>query len=122
MGASQSGVFNIQEWTDLGTPMVGGRLYTYAHGTTTQKVAYTDQSALVPHTYTNDGLGGQYIALNSRGELPASLYLTAGSYDLLLKTAAGATVWTRRADPQDGANTYDDGAWGGDFVSDGLWG
>ena len=99
MSASQSGTFNVQEFTDLGAPLVGGRLYTYAYGTTTQKTAYTDHAGTIPHTYTSDGLGGQYIALNSRGELPATLYLSQGSYDLALKTAAGATVWTRRADP-----------------------
>lgn len=99
MSASQSGVYNLQAFTDLGAPLVGGRLYTYAYGTTTQKTAYTDHAAAVPHTYTSDGLGGQYIALNSRGELPAPLYLSGGSYDLALKTSAGATVWTRRADP-----------------------
>lgn len=99
MSASQTGVFNLQQFTDLGAPLVGGRLYTYSYGTTTQKTAYTDHAGTIPHTYTNDGLGGQYIALNSRGELPAPLYLSAGSYDLALKTASGATVWTRRADP-----------------------
>ena len=99
MSASQSGVFNLQEFTDLGAPLVGGRLYTYVQGTTTQKTAYTDHAGTIPHTYTSDGLGGQYIALNTRGELPAPLYLAAGSYDLALKSAAGATVWTRRADP-----------------------
>jgi hypothetical protein len=97
--ASQSGVYNLQQFTDLGALSVGGRLYTYAYGTTTQKTAYTDAAGAVPQTYTNDGLGGQYIALNARGELPAPLFLSAsGSYDLALKTAAGATVWTRRAD------------------------
>lgn len=99
MSASQSGQFNTQEFTDLGVPLVGGRLYTFAYGTTTQKTAYTDHAGTIPHTYTSDGLGGQYIALNARGELPAPIYLAAGSYDLALKTAAGATVWTRRADP-----------------------
>ena len=99
MSASQSGTFNVQEFSDLGAPLVGGRLYTYAYGTTTQKTAYTDHAGAVPHTYTSDGIGGQYIALNSRGELPAPLYLTGGSYDIALKTALGATVWTRRADP-----------------------
>ncbi|CAB4127575.1 hypothetical protein UFOVP92_43 [uncultured Caudovirales phage] len=99
MSASQSGTFNVQEFTDLGAPLVGGRLYTYAYGTTTQKTAYTDHAGTIPHTYTSDGIGGQYIAINSRGELPAPLYLSQGSYDLALKTAAGATVWTRRADP-----------------------
>jgi Pectate lyase superfamily protein len=99
MSASQTGTFNVQEFSDLGSPLVGGRLYTYAFGTTTQKTAYTDAAGTISQTYTSDGLGGQYIALNARGELPAPLYLAAGSYDLALKTAQGATVWTRRADP-----------------------
>lgn len=99
MGASQSGVFNAQEFTDAGVTLVAGRLYTYAQGTTTLKVAYTDAAGLVPHTYTSDGAGGQYIALDVRGELPAPLYLLPGSYDLALKRADGSTVWTRRADP-----------------------
>lgn len=97
MTASLSGVFSVQQFTDIGDPLVGGRLYTYEPSTTTHKTAYTNAAATVAHTYTSDGLGGQYIALDSRGELPAGLFLTAGGYDLALKTAAGATVWTRRA-------------------------
>ena len=81
MTASQSGQFNLQEFADLGAPLAGGRLYTYSYGTTTHKVAYTDYAGTTPHTYTSDGLGGQYIALNVRGELPAPLYLATGSYD-----------------------------------------
>jgi len=99
MAASLSGVFNLQQFTDLGALGVGMRLYTYIQGTTTHKIAYTDQAGTISHTYTSDGSGGQYIALNARGELPAPLYLTSGSYDLALKTSTGATVWTRRADP-----------------------
>jgi len=99
MTASLSGVFNVQQFTDTGALAAGHRLYTYTYGTTTHKAAYTDAAGLVPHTYTSDGIGGQYIALNARGELPSPLYLATGSYDLALKTSAGATVWTRRADP-----------------------
>lgn len=95
--ASQPGLFNFQAFTSLGTPAASYRLYTYSPSTTTHKDAYTDEAASVPHTYTSDGSGGQYIALDARGELPAPLYLTAGGYDMCLKTAAGATVWTRRA-------------------------
>lgn len=92
-------MFSIQEFSDAGLPLALGRLYTYTTGTTTQKTAYTDPAGLVPHTYTSDGLGGQYIGLNSRGELPAPLYLLADSgYDLALKRADGSSVWTRRAD------------------------
>ena len=97
MAASLSGEFNLQEFTDLGALAAGYRLYTYAAGTTTQKTAYTDAAGSVAHTYTSDGGGGQYIALNSRGELPAPLFLTTGGYDIALKTSAGASVWTRRA-------------------------
>ena len=96
---SQSGVYNLQAFTSLGALGVGYRLYTYTAGTTTHKTAYTDSAGAVAHTYTNDGSGGQYIAMDARGELPAPLYLTSGAYDLALKTAAGATVWTRQADP-----------------------
>ena len=97
MAASQPGVFNVQQFTDAGAPAANYRLYTYVQGTTTQKVAYTDAAGSVAHTYTSDGSGGQYIGLNSRGELPAPLFLTAGAYDITLKTPAGATVWTRYA-------------------------
>ncbi len=97
--ASLSGEFNLQEFSDAGALLVSGRLYTYVQGTTTQKTAYTDFAGTIAHTYTSDGLGGQYIALNARGELPAPLYLTSGSYDIALKRADGSTVWTRRADP-----------------------
>ncbi len=96
---SQPGMFTLQAFTDLGALMASGRLYTYTQGTTTKKVAYTEATGTTAHTYTSDGAGGEYIALNARGELPAPLYLTAGAYDITLKTAAGATVWTRRADP-----------------------
>ena len=99
MAASQPGFFSLQEFSDLGAPLVGGRVYTYAQGTTTHKTAYTNKAGTIAHTYTSDGIGGQYIALDERGELPAPLYLAPDSYDITLKTAAGATIWTRRADP-----------------------
>lgn len=101
MSASLSGVFNVQEFDDNGTLLVSGRLYTYAPSTTILKTAYTDAAASVPHTYTSDGAGGQYIALNARGELPAGLFLTAGGYDLALKRADGTLVKTYRATGQD---------------------
>jgi hypothetical protein len=104
MSASQPAYFHLQEFSDGGVLLVGGRLYTYAQGTTALKVAYTDPAGAVAQTYTADGQGGQYIALNARGELPATLYLATGAYDIALKRADGSTVWTRRADPTgDGA-------------------
>lgn len=95
--ASQPGLFNFQAFTNLGDLGDGMRLYTYIPATTTHKVAYTDAAGAIPHTYTSDGSGGLYIALDARGELPAPLYLSSGGYDLKLTTPAGATTWTRRA-------------------------
>ncbi len=103
MTASQAGYFNLQSFDSLGAMAVGGRIYTYIAGTTTQKTAYTDSAASVAHTYTPDGIGGQYIGIDARGELPAPLFLTTGAYDITYKTSAGATVWTRKAVPQDDA-------------------
>jgi hypothetical protein len=94
---SLSGVFNLQNFTDAGLPAANYRLYTLEPGTTTQKVAYTDQAGTTSHTYVSDGAGGMYIALNARGELPAPLFLQAGGYDIAIKTPSGAAVWTRRA-------------------------
>ena len=96
--ASVPGLINFQQFTASGDLAALYRLYTYTQGTTTHKDAFTDVAGTIAHTYTSDGAGGQYIALDARGELPAPLYLSAGAYDLALKTAAGATIWTRRAD------------------------
>lgn len=101
MAASQAGWFNFQALTNQGDLADGYRLRTYAPGTTTQKTAYTDAAGAISHTYTSDGVGGLYIALNERAELPAPLFLSLGGYDILLQTAAGATVWSRRAYGQD---------------------
>lgn len=103
MSASQPGVFSPQQFTDAGAPLAAGRLYTYAAGTTAHKTTYTDAAGLVPHTYTADGLGGSYIALNARGELAAAFYLGAGVYDIVLKRFDGSTVWTRPACGMDSA-------------------
>lgn len=98
MAASQPGVFNVQQFTDDGSPAASHRLYTYAQGTTTHKAAFTNAAGTISHSYTSDGIGGLYIALNARGELPAPLFLASGAYDLALKTPSGATVWTRYAE------------------------
>lgn len=79
-------------WASDGTPLASGRLYTYASGTTTQKNAFTDSGLGTPCTYTSDGVGGLYIALDARGE--AQLWLGTGAYTFVLKTSTGASVWT----------------------------
>ena len=82
----------FKAWSDSGVPLTTARLYTYSNGTTTQKNAFTTAALSTPCTYTSDGSGGTYIAMNSRGE--ALLWLGSGTYTLTLKTSAGATIWS----------------------------
>lgn len=95
--ASLPGWFNFNAFTDAGAIAASYRLYTFTAGTTTHLAAYTNSAGTTAHTYVSDGAGGQYIALNSRGELPAPLFLGTGSYDIRLNRPDGTTVWTREA-------------------------
>ena len=117
MAASLSGLFNLQVMTSTGAPAFNHRLYTFANGTTTQKTAWTDAAGTVAHAYVSDGLGGLYIALNARGELPAPLFLTTGPYDIALKDTLGAAVWTRYSRGQDDASATADAALRADLAS-----
>ena len=69
---------------DAGNPLVGGLLYTYASGTTTPKATYT--SSTLGTANTNP------VVLDARGE--AQVWLGSGAYTMVLKTAAGVTVWS----------------------------
>jgi len=74
----------IQFFDSSGSPLVGGKLYSYAAGTTTPLATYTDNSAT--STNTNP------VILDSRGE--ASVWLGAGPYKLRLATATNVDIWT----------------------------
>ena len=82
----------FKAWSDSGVPLANARLYTYDSGTTTQKNAFTNAGLGTPCTYTSDGGGGQYIAMDSRGE--AQLWLGTGAYTLTLKTSVGGTIYS----------------------------
>lgn len=82
----------FRSFLDSTLPNVGGRLYTYASGTTTHKDAYTDATLTVPCTYVADGTGHLYIALNARGE--AQVWLGSGAYTMVDQTALGVTLDT----------------------------
>jgi hypothetical protein len=75
-----------------GVPNVGGRLYTYASGTTTHKDAFTDATLTVPCTYTADGSGHLYITLDARGE--SQVWLGSGAYTFVVTDALGVTIWS----------------------------
>jgi hypothetical protein len=65
------------------TPLVGGRLRTFAAGTSTPKATYSDAAATVANANP--------VVLDARGE--ATVYWQ-GAYRVQLETAAGAVIWT----------------------------
>jgi hypothetical protein len=84
MSANLSAVPKLQFFDNNGNPLVGGKLYTYAAGTTTPLATYTDASAGTPNTNP--------VILDSRGE--ANVWLSATTYKFVLKDSADATIWT----------------------------
>lgn len=76
--------YKAQFFSDIGAPLVGGKLYTYAAGTSTPLATYTSQSGASANTNP--------IILNSRGE--ADIWLSALSYKFALQAADGTPLWT----------------------------
>lgn len=75
----------FQALTAAGAPLAGGKLHTYAAGTSTPLATYTDSTGGTPNANP--------VILNSRGE--ADVWLTEGSgYKLTLTDSADVTVWT----------------------------
>lgn len=66
-----------------GAPLVGGLLYTYVAGSTTEKATYSDRSCATANTNP--------VVLDSRGE--AVVYLS-GAYKFVLKDSDGVEIWT----------------------------
>ena len=77
-------------FADDGSPLAGGRLYTYESGTTTHKAAFADSTLSTPCAYVNDGTGALYIALNPRGE--AQVWFGSGVYGWKLTDSAGGEI------------------------------
>jgi len=75
-----------------GNPLVGGKLYTYAAGTTTPQATYTD--------YTGATANTNPVIFNSRGE--AAVWCGNSRYYMELKDANDTLIWT--ADNVNGAN------------------
>lgn len=67
-----------------GAPLVGGKVYTYAAGTTTPQATYTDSTGNVPNTNP--------VILDSRGE--ANIWLGESSYKFKLTDANNVEIWT----------------------------
>jgi hypothetical protein len=74
-----------QFFSDAGVPLVGGKVYTYAAGTTTPLATFQDSTGLVSNTNP--------IILDSRGE--ANIWLSPSlAYKFILKDANDAPIWT----------------------------
>jgi hypothetical protein len=84
MSAALSPVPKLQFFTAAGVPLVGGKLYSYAAGTTTPLATYTSS--------TGGTSNPNPVILDSRGE--AAVWLGTPLYKLKLTTAAGAEIWT----------------------------
>jgi microcystin-dependent protein len=68
-----------------GNPLAGGKLYTYASGTSTPLAVYTDALLTIP--------AANPVVLDANGE--STIYVEAGvAYKFVLKSSADVTQWT----------------------------
>lgn len=77
-----------QFFDNNGTPLSGGKLYTYAAGTTTPQTTYTTSAGSVARTNP--------IVLDSAGRVGdgGEIWLTAQNYKFILKTSLDVTLAT----------------------------
>ncbi|MFZ9845254.1 MAG: sialate O-acetylesterase [Candidatus Nanopelagicaceae bacterium] len=82
--ASLTPIPKLQFFDANGNPLVGGKLYTYAAGTTTPLATYTDSTGASANTNP--------VILDSRGE--ANVWLEDAQYKFVLQDANSALIWT----------------------------
>lgn len=76
-----------QFFDNNGTPLAGGKLYSYAAGTTTPQVTYTTSAGNVAHTNP--------IVLDSAGRVPSGeIWLLPQTYKFILHTSANVLIAT----------------------------
>jgi hypothetical protein len=76
-----------QFFDDNGNPLTGGKVYTYAAGTTTPAATYTTSTGAVANTNP--------IILDAAGRTANETWLVAGSlYKFIVKTSADVLVGT----------------------------
>lgn len=75
-------------------PCAGGTLAFFDRGTTTPRMTWADADKAVPNPNP--------VPLDSSGRVNNNVWLD-GAYSVVLKNAAGATVWTRDVDSGSGA-------------------
>jgi len=74
----------MQFFDNAGNPLSGGKLYTYAAGTSTPLATYTDQGGATPNANP--------VVLNTRGE--ANIWLGTSLYKFTLKDSTDVLIWT----------------------------
>jgi hypothetical protein len=76
-----------QFFTNSGVPLTGGKLYTYAAGTTTPQATYTSSSGITAHANP--------IILDSAGRVPGGeIWLLAPLYKFVLNTSTDVLIAT----------------------------
>src|SRR5947207_7538163 len=74
-------------FSDLGVTLPGALLYTYAAGTSTPESTYSDANL--------ETANSNPVVANSGGLL-GPIYLSWGtSYDMVLKSSTGVTIWSQ---------------------------
>jgi len=76
-----------QFFNNDGTVLAGGKIYTYAAGTSTPKATYTTSAGNIAHANP--------IILDSSGRVPSGeIWLTSGTYKFSVFTSANALIAT----------------------------
>lgn len=76
-----------QFFNNDGTVLSGGKIYTYAAGTTTPKATYTTSAGNIAHSNP--------IVLNSAGRVPTGeIWLTVSTYKFVLNTSTDVLIAT----------------------------
>ena len=85
---SPVGGAGAQFFDNNGNPLTGGKLYTYAAGTTTPQATYTSAAGSTFHTNP--------IVLDAAGRVPGSseIWLQFAPYKFILKTSTDVTLGT----------------------------
>ncbi len=81
-----------QYFDSNGNPLAGGKLYSYATGTTTPLATYSDKNLNVQNTNPII-LGSDGRPRDVTGLVIVSVFMTAAVYEFVMKSSTGTTIW-----------------------------
>lgn len=77
-----------QFFDDSGNPLSGGKIYTYAAGTTTPLTTYTNSTGVTPNANP--------VVLDSAGRVPEEIWLDSTlNYKFVLQSSTSTLIWTK---------------------------